>query len=66
MHDPCECHLTAVKRILRYLQGTLDHGLLFRRISMSDLIVYTDADLAGCPDTLLVLEALELHLPLEC
>jgi hypothetical protein len=51
MHDPCECHLTAVKRILRYLQGTLDHGLLFRRISMSDLIVYTDADLAGCPDT---------------
>jgi hypothetical protein len=41
----------ATKRILRYLQGTLDLGLLHRHASTSDLIVYTDADWAGCPDT---------------
>jgi hypothetical protein len=51
MHDPREPNLTAVKRILRYLQGTLDHSLLLRRASTSDLVVYTDADLVGCPDT---------------
>jgi ribonuclease HI len=40
-----------MKRILRYLQGTSDYGLLLRRLSDSDLVVYTDADWAGCPDT---------------
>jgi hypothetical protein len=34
MHDPREPHLTAAKRILRYLQGTLDYGLFLRRISV--------------------------------
>jgi hypothetical protein len=51
MHDPREPHLTAVKRILWYLQGTLDHGLLLRRASTSNLVVYTDANWAGCLDT---------------
>jgi hypothetical protein len=51
VHDPQEPYLTAIKRILRYLQGTSDYGLLLRRSSGSDLIVYTDVDWAGCPDT---------------
>jgi hypothetical protein len=51
MHDPREPHLTALKRILRYLRGTLDFGLLLRRSSTTELRVYTDADWAGCPDT---------------
>jgi hypothetical protein len=51
MHDPREPHLMAMKRILRYLQGTPDYGLLLRRSSSSDLVVYTDANWAGCPDT---------------
>ena len=51
MHDPREPHLTALKRILRYLQGTLSLGLTMRRSSSTDLVVYTDADWAGCPDT---------------
>jgi hypothetical protein len=51
MHDPREPHLTTVKRILRYLQGTLGHGFLLRRASTSDLVVYTDADWAGCLNT---------------
>jgi hypothetical protein len=51
MHDPREPHLTALKRILRYLRGTLDFGLLLRQSSTMELRVYTDADWAGCPDT---------------
>jgi hypothetical protein len=51
MHDPREPHLTVMKHILRYLQGTPDYGLLLRHLSSSDLIVYTDADWASCPDT---------------
>jgi hypothetical protein len=51
MHDPREPHLSALKRILRYLQGTLDLGLHLHRTSPVDLTVYTDADWAGCPDT---------------
>jgi hypothetical protein len=51
MHKPREPHLTVMKRILRYLQESLDYGLLLCRSSSSDLIVYTDVDWAACPDT---------------
>jgi hypothetical protein len=51
MHDPREVHLVAAKRILRYLQGTLRFGLIIPRSAPSQLVVYTDADWAGCPDT---------------
>ena len=51
MHDPREPHLTALKRLLRYLRGTVDYGLLLQRSSSTELVVYTDADWAGCPDT---------------
>jgi hypothetical protein len=51
MHDPREPHLSALKRILRYLQGTLDLGLHLHWTSLTDLTVYTDADWTGCPDT---------------
>jgi hypothetical protein len=51
MHDPREPHLTAMKRTLRYLRGTLDYGLLLRHSGSSELMVYTDVDWAGCSDT---------------
>jgi len=51
MHDPREPHLAALKRILRYIRGTLHLGLLLRPSTQSDLLVYTDADWAVCPDT---------------
>ena len=51
MHDPREAHLVAAKWILRYLQGTLDFGLVIPRSAPTQLVVYTDADWAGCPDT---------------
>jgi hypothetical protein len=51
MHAPREPHLALVKRILRYMKGTLDFGL---HIGVSDprsVTAYSDADWAGCPDT---------------
>ena len=51
MHDPREPHLAAMKRILRYIQGTLDLGFHLLRTSTPDLTVYTNADWANCPDT---------------
>jgi hypothetical protein len=46
--DPKEAHLTAVKRILRYLVYTPKFGLWYPRGSTLDLIGYSDADWAGC------------------
>ncbi|XP_057247570.1 uncharacterized mitochondrial protein AtMg00810-like [Beta vulgaris subsp. vulgaris] len=47
MHDPREAHMLALKRIVRYLQGNLDHGLYLYPSSVSKLIAYTDADWGG-------------------
>ena len=51
MHDPRESHLAALKRLLRYVRSTADFGLVLHRSPTSELVVYTDADWAGCPDT---------------
>jgi hypothetical protein len=44
MHTPREPYLTALKRILCYLRGSLDYGLLLRPSPTSELVVYTDAN----------------------
>jgi hypothetical protein len=51
MHTPREPHLTVLKRILRDLRGSLDYSVLLRPSPTSELMVYTDADWVGCPDT---------------
>jgi hypothetical protein len=51
MHDPREPHLAALKRILRYVHGILHLGLVLRPTTQHELVVYSDADWAGCPDT---------------
>nr|GEV62444.1 G-type lectin S-receptor-like serine/threonine-protein kinase At4g27290 [Tanacetum cinerariifolium] len=51
MHDPREPHFTALKRILRYVRGTLDYGLQIHVSSTAQLTAYTDADWSGCPVT---------------
>jgi len=51
MHDPRESHLAALKRLLRYVRGTVGFGLVLHRSPTSELVVYTDADWAGCPNT---------------
>ncbi|GJW53491.1 ribonuclease H-like domain-containing protein, partial [Tanacetum coccineum] len=47
MPDPREPHLSALKRILRYVQGTLNYGLQLFSSSTTDLVAYSDADWAG-------------------
>ncbi|CAL2232282.1 unnamed protein product [Prunus armeniaca] len=49
MHSPLKTHYLAVKRILRYLKGTMHHGLTFRKGSLN-LHAFTDADSAGDPN----------------
>ena len=51
MHDPRESHFALIKRILRYIKGTMDYGLALSRSRSHELVVYSDADWAGCPDT---------------
>jgi len=45
--DPRKPHLTAVKRIFRYLKGTTDLGLLNKKSSDYKLVGFCDADYAG-------------------
>ncbi|KAK2427210.1 putative mitochondrial protein [Trifolium repens] len=49
MERPTEMHVAAVKRILRYLKGTLDHGILYKPKTGDELILegWSDSDYAG-------------------
>ncbi|CAM8951545.1 unnamed protein product [Rhodiola kirilowii] len=47
MHCPCEEHLEAVYRIIRYLKSTPGKGLFFGKNKNRGIEVYTDADWAG-------------------
>ena len=49
MSAPRTPHYTALLRILRYLKGTLFHGLHFSASSSLDLRAFSDADWAGDP-----------------
>jgi hypothetical protein len=51
MHFPRDGHWSLLKRILRYLRGTLKKGIHISTLDSSQLIAYSDADWAGCPDT---------------
>ncbi|XP_017632590.1 uncharacterized mitochondrial protein AtMg00810-like [Gossypium arboreum] len=50
MHCCNEEHFRAVKRVLRYIKGTLSYGLQFSRSEDLKLIGYTDSDWAGLKD----------------
>ena len=47
---PKESHLTIVKRIIRYINGTSDYGIWYSRDSNECLAGYSNADWAGCID----------------
>nr|GFA74425.1 retrovirus-related Pol polyprotein from transposon TNT 1-94 [Tanacetum cinerariifolium] len=46
--NPNEHHVSAIKRIFRYLKGTTNLGLWYPKDSGFDLTAYSDADHAGC------------------
>ncbi|GKC30209.1 retrovirus-related pol polyprotein from transposon TNT 1-94 [Tanacetum coccineum] len=48
---PTEKHLKEVKRIFRYLRGTINMGLWYPKDSGFELTTFSDADHAGCIDT---------------
>lgn len=52
INNPNEKHWQAVKRILRYLKGTIDYSISYEKSSsIFKLVGYTDSDYAGCIET---------------
>ena len=48
MERPIVEHLTALKRVLRYLRGTIGYGLVYLKgQSKARLVGYSDIDFAG-------------------
>lgn len=45
--NPRPLHWKAVKRVFRYLRGTIDHGLIYQPIDRPKIMCFTDADYAG-------------------
>jgi hypothetical protein len=50
MYAPTTVHLTAAKRVLRYVKGMTDLGLWITRSPSMLVSVFSDADSAGCVD----------------
>nr|GEY13379.1 uncharacterized mitochondrial protein AtMg00810-like [Tanacetum cinerariifolium] len=48
---PAEKHLHEIKRIFKYLRGTINRGIWYPNDSFIALIAYADADYVGCQDT---------------
>ncbi|XP_042983347.1 secreted RxLR effector protein 161-like [Carya illinoinensis] len=49
--NPGMSHWKVVKRVLRYLQGTKDYQLTFRRTDNLEVTGYSDSDFVGCSDS---------------
>nr|GEV74199.1 integrase, catalytic region, zinc finger, CCHC-type, peptidase aspartic, catalytic [Tanacetum cinerariifolium] len=49
--SPIKKHLEALKRVFRYLRGTINWGLWYSKDTAMALMAYADADHAGCQDT---------------
>lgn len=47
MENPTDLHSQQAKRVLRYLQGTVGHGIFYRHGGSDGIIAYTDSDYAG-------------------
>lgn len=50
MEHPREIHLLVAKRVLRYVQGAMDFGLLYKKEGISDLLGFSYNDYAGDSD----------------
>jgi hypothetical protein len=50
MEEPRASHWAAVKQILRYLAGTVQFGCVYKRQGSTELVGYSDSDLAGDVD----------------
>jgi hypothetical protein len=50
LHSPTTVHWSAVKRILRHVQGTIKLGLKIKKSDSMLVSAFSDADWAGCVD----------------
>jgi hypothetical protein len=50
LHSPSLVHWLAVKRIIRYIKGTIKNGLHIKKSGSRLVSAFSDADWAGCPD----------------
>ena len=50
MHAPTQHHFQALKRLLRYLNGTISAALLISKSLSFNLCAFVDADWAGSLD----------------
>lgn len=51
MHKPTTVHYQSAKRVLRYLSGSMNQGILLANQSNVKLSAFCDSDWAGCPNT---------------
>ncbi|KAG6401021.1 hypothetical protein SASPL_137866 [Salvia splendens] len=51
LSKPHTGHMLAAEKVLRYLKGTIGHGLHYSTKSDLSLSIFSDADWAACPDT---------------
>ncbi|XP_015159380.1 uncharacterized mitochondrial protein AtMg00810-like [Solanum tuberosum] len=50
MQEPSQVHLGVTKCVLRYLQGTMDYGIMYKFGGNLNFICYSDRDWAGSID----------------
>ena len=50
MANPTESHITGIKRVMRYLNGTRNRGIRYSKSHGLDLRGYSDSDYAGDRD----------------
>ena len=49
--NPGMDHWRAAKKVMRYLKGTKDYMLMYRRTDSLEVVGYVDSDFAGCVDS---------------
>ena len=49
--NPRMDHWRATKKVMRYLKGTKDYMLIYRRTEDLEVVGYSDSDFAGCVDS---------------
>ncbi|XP_022877077.1 uncharacterized protein LOC111395328 [Olea europaea var. sylvestris] len=50
LQTPTDAHWKALKRVFRYLKGTIKHGLIIRKSDNLDVNAFADSDWASCPN----------------
>lgn len=50
LNSPLNSHWDAIVRILRYIKGSPGKGLVYENRGHTEILAYSDADWAGCPN----------------